>query len=216
MTMENSGHEETNSAADKGQPPVAAAVPNPSRRRFNRAGVGASAVVMTLASRSVLANAACTTASGFTSLNQSSRGGTPPVCNGVTPEVWLSKPADSWPISKDLKFVGIFGSVSNTLEVGKPLKIYGKDDGNGAPGLKLADATLQQALFGTNTKPVVKYIIAALLNSVTLNQFPTRESVIKIFQEWNSKTTYEPTAGVSWNDDKIIEYLRATQIPSAS
>lgn len=214
MTMENPGHEETNSAADKGQPPVVA-VQNPSRRRFNRAGVGASAVVMTLASRSVLANVACTTASGFTSLNQSSRGGTPPVCNGYTPEAWLSKPADSWPIPKDSKFAGIFGSVSNTLEVGKPLNIYGNDDGKGTPGLKLVDATLQQALFGTDTKPVVKYIIAALLNSVSLNQFPTRESVIKIFQEWNSKMTYEPTAGVSWSENKIIEYLQATQTPSA-
>ena len=216
MTMENSGHEGPSPQAGDKLPVTHAQVPNPSRRRFNRAGVGASAVVLTLASRSVLANVACTTASGFTSLNQSSRGEAAPVCTGATPEIWMTR--SPWPVAMTTQFSLIFGSASPSLKVGAPITVAGvSDTGGGKSGLKLNDATLQQAMFGSDTNAVVKYLIAALLNARgNYNAYPTEVSVIKIFQEWQSKNYYEVSAGIRWNDADIIKYLLATQTPGTA
>jgi len=216
MTMENPGYEGTKPTTENVQPPVTETVPNPSRRRFNRAGVGASAVVMTLASRSVLANVACTTASGFTSLNQSSRGAQAPVCNGGTPEVWMA--TANWPDPKNTLFSVIFGDVHPSLKVGAPITVPpGTDTGSGDKNLKLRDATIQQALFGSETPLIIKYLIAALLNADSMkNAFPTRDNVVKIFQDWNRNTSYEVMAGLRWNTDEIIKYLKATQTPGTA
>jgi hypothetical protein len=116
MTMENSGHEETRPEADKAQPPAHANVPNPSRRRFNRAGVGASAVLMTLASRSVLADTVCKTPSGFDSLAPSMALNTRNHCSGKPAAYWLGQ--DLWPIAKDTPFASIFGDGYPNLYAG--------------------------------------------------------------------------------------------------
>jgi hypothetical protein len=120
MTMENSGHEETNSPAGKDLPPAAAAVPNPSRRRFTRAGVGASAVVMTLASRSVLADTLCKSPSGFDSLSPSmTTADKQTVCAGKTASQWMMQ--DPWPIDKETPFASIFGNGYGDLYAGASL-----------------------------------------------------------------------------------------------
>lgn len=116
MTMENPRHEETNPTAANVQPPVADAVANPSRRRFNRAGVGASAVVLTLASRSVLADTVCKTPSGFDSLAPSMAGNKPNNCSGISVSQWLMR--DLWPIAKDVPFASIFGTGYPNLYAG--------------------------------------------------------------------------------------------------
>jgi hypothetical protein len=210
MTMENSGHEETNSAADKGQPPVAAAVPNPSRRRFTRAGVGASAVVMTLASRSVLANVACGTASGFTSVNQSARPGDELLrCDGITYQAWIG--TANWPIPKT-KIVNdaFLHPVSEIYETGE----ITSGSGTTTPSVKLKKATLEQALLGSKTPEVVRYLIAALLNAhAGKSTNPSVESVQTIFKEWSNKGFYEVTRGIQWGPADIIKYLEATQTP---
>lgn len=215
MTMENSGHEGPSPQTGDRQSATHAQVPNPSRRRFNRAGVGASAVVLTLASRSVLANVACTTASGFTSLNQSSRGEAAPVCTGATPEIWMTRAL--WPVDKATVFSTIFGFANASLKAGPPITVAGIPEtqtGGGKNGLKLDEATLLQAMFGSDTKSVVKYLIAALLNARgNYNAYPTDTSVIKIFQEWQSKGYYEVSAGIQWDDVAITKYLLATQTP---
>jgi hypothetical protein len=219
MTMENSGHEETNSAADKGQPPVAAAVPNPSRRRFTRAGVGASAVVMTLASRSVLANMACTTASGFHSANMSHQGrpgDAPIMCDGLSYREWMAT-AD-WNPPKTFSFQQAFGCVPRPdLIAGAPVTGTGiTDTGNGSSTLLLQDATLQQAMFGSQTPLVVKHLIAALLNASSgKSTYPTLQSVKDIFADWNVNNTYQVSAGVKWTTEDIIEYLSYTQTKGA-
>lgn len=212
MTMENSGHEETKQVAADSQPPAHADVPNPSRRRFTRMGAGASAVVMTLASRSVLANMACTTASGFTSVNQSVRRTDTPInCNGLPYTDWMATSA-SWPIPLTTSFATAFGHPpKGALETGEISTSSGLTDRN---SVKLKDATLQQALFGSKTPEVVKYLIAALLNAQSgRSTYPSVLSVQAIFKDWNSNDTYEVMAGVKWDAPKIIEYLSATQTP---
>jgi len=255
MTMENSGHKDTNPKAENVQPPVAEVVPNPSRRRFNRAGVGASAVVLTLASRSVLADTICKTPSGFDSLAPSMAGNTPNNCSGKTGSQWLMQ--DLWPIEKDASFASIFGDIrsdlyagasstavagaSNAANAGKswyePFSnnagagnsgnsnagSNGNGNGNNGNGkgngvvksnasdnneLLLRDATLVQALAGLRTPPVVKNLIAALLNfRAKLNTFPVDTDVVRIFQEWQQKGYYEVRATVKWFDTDINKYL---------
>lgn len=214
MTMENPGQEGPSPVANEGQPLRTASVANPSRRRFNRAGVGASAVVMTLASRSVLANMACTTASGFHSANMShhtldSNGN----CSGLSYSEWMR--TSEWSPPKTSKFADVFGMPRLDLEVGAPVGGTGIDNtGNGTAGLKLQDATLQQALFGSDTPLVIKYLIAALLNAnMGKSTNPTVQSVKEIFADWNAHNSYEVTAGVRWSTEEIIEYLSYTQTP---
>ena len=210
MTMENSGHEGTSPQAGDKQPATHAQVPNPSRRRFNRAGVGASAVVLTLASRSVLADVACKTASGFTSANQSSRG-TPPICNGITFEKWLTTP--DWPIPKNKLLKNYFSPIDPTLEaIGAEPVVGANNSAAGKKAVSLQDASLYEAMSGNKTPLVVKNLVAALLNSVQLNAYPTLDNVQKIFKEWNLSRTYEVNAGLpKWSEQEIITYLRATQ-----
>jgi hypothetical protein len=118
MTMENSGDKEVRQAPDPEPSMTHAQVPNPSRRRFNRAGVGASAVILTLASRTVLAQSVCKSPSGFISANQSAHGTEQPQCNGYTPEIWLQK---DLPILKTTSFVSVFGTFMQQIVVGQPM-----------------------------------------------------------------------------------------------
>jgi hypothetical protein len=231
MTMENSGHEETKQAAADIQPPAHADVPNPSRRRFTRIGAGASAVVMTLASRSVLANMACTAPSGFHSANMS-HGGLKDSrinCNGLSYQEWMS--IEDWNPPKESMFKHVFGTMprhdlmvgtsvaTDTFLKGKAQapgqdkeKDKGKDKEKGSDDLKLKDATLYQALCGAQSPLVVKHLVAALLN-VRSNRstYPTEDNIREIFNDWNTHNCYEVTAGVKWSTDEIIEYLTYTQ-----
>lgn len=250
MTMENSGDKETRRMPDPEQAITRMQVPNPSRRRFNRAGVGASAVILTLASRSVLAESVCKSPSGFLSANQSAHGTEQPQCIGYTPEIWLQRDD---PTLKSISFVSIFGTFSQQILVGQPMVsgaqfMAGKSteggtqswlnsnlnaksssgsstsanaragasanstSGTGQADLLLADATFYQALAGDKTPSVVKHLIAAYLNANRkLNAFPTEENTLQIFREWVNTGSYVPSAGVTWSDVKIVEYLRATQ-----
>ena len=223
MTMENSGHEETKPAGDSVQPPTTGNVPNPSRRRFNRAGVGASAVVMTLASRSVLANMACTTASGFHSANMSHHGDAEAAnvqCIGLNPQGWMA--TREWIPGRAENFTKTFGTIArDELTVGTPVApLMNRGTGsNGATSLssstlQLKEATLEQAMSGSDTPPVVKHLIAALLNARSNKSTnPSAEIVLQIFAQWNSTSEYEVSAGVKWGTDQIIEYLSYTQTP---
>jgi hypothetical protein len=230
MTMGNSGHEETKPAADNVQPPTAGNVPNPSRRRFNRAGVGASAVVMTLASRSVLANMTCSTPSGFHSANMSQgRPGDPVInCSGLSYQGWIA--TKEWNPPREMTFNKAFDAVPrDDLFVGAPAMpaatttttttSTSDNNGVGAPAitssvLKLNEATLEQAMLGSQTPLIIKHLIAALLNASTNKSTnPSVQSVKAIFKDWNVNNTYEVSAGIRWPTNKIIEYLEYSQTP---
>lgn len=252
MTMENSGDKKTSPATENIQPPAHASVPNPSRRRFNRAGVGASAVVLTLASRSVLADTVCKSPSGFDSLAPSMAANVQNSCSGKPVSQWLSQ--DLWPIAKDVPFASIFGEGYPNLYAGASSSAvaglstvaansgkswyepFSNNAGAGNTGasnagsnsnavgngvakslasenneLLLKDATLVQALAGSRTPPVVKNLIAALLNfRAKLNSFPTDTDVVRIFQEWQQKGYYEVRAAVKWYEPEINRYLAST------
>jgi hypothetical protein len=235
MTMENPGHEQTKPTVDNVQPPTAGNVPNPSRRRFNRAGVGASAVVMTLASRSVMANMTCSTPSGFHSANLShvGRSGDAPIqCRGLSYQDWMA--TREWIPPRSTLFVEAFGTIPREdLIVGAPTSSgfrmapsagTGSSSSTGSLGasttssdaLKLKDATLEQAMLGSQTPLVIKHLIAALLNARTNKSTnPSVSTVLKIFADWNSRSSYEVSGGVMWSTNDIIEYLQYSQTPGA-
>ena len=220
MTMENSGHEETGRRPESGQSTTSPQVRNPSRRRFTRAGVGASAVILTLTSRSALAQVTCNSPSGFASANLSQHNHQTANCDGVTAASWLD-PNRKWPIPKETRFIDIFGSSSLMFRTGSPQKFYDafpsrvdkKDQpASLAKSSSLDEATLYEALNGSETPEVVKFIIAAYLNfKARLNSYPTDLQAIAIFKEWQAKGIYTPSAGIKWSEDDIIGYLGSTQ-----
>ncbi len=220
MTMENSGHEETGRQPENGAAMTPPQVRNPSRRRFTRAGVGASAVILTLTSRSALAQVACKSPSGFASANLSQHNNETARCDGITAASWLD-PNRQWPIPKETRFIDIFGSSSLMFRTGTPQKFYDafpsrvdkKDVPPGqAKSTSLDEATLYEALNGSETPEVVKSIIAAYLNFKDgRNTYPTDLQAIAIFKEWQANGIYTPSAGIRWTEDDILSYLGSTQ-----
>lgn len=215
MTMENPGHENMSQPADTTPPATLGQVPNPSRRRFNRAGVGATGVILTLASGSVLAQGVCKSPSGFESGNISGGGSRQPRCAGFTPQVWLERGITQNLPALRVTFASVFAPVSSG-SAGKPVAgASGSQDANQGE-VTLADATLFQVLGGDTGSPVLKSLVAAYLNfSQQLNDFPTDIEIRQIYQEWTAKGTYTPMAGVIWGPNKIIDYLTATQTYTA-
>ncbi len=64
-----------------------------SRRRFTKSGLAATGVILTLASRPVLANAVCKSPSGYASANTSSH--IHEMCFGNSPEYYANTP-EAW------------------------------------------------------------------------------------------------------------------------
>src|SRR5215203_2465088 len=92
-----------NDTFDKANEPLPHIAPGPllsaaeQRRRFIKGGLAGGGVVMSLASRQVLATAGvCKTASGFTSLAASGPRTSHYVCDGRTPGYW-GQPQHEWP-----------------------------------------------------------------------------------------------------------------------
>jgi hypothetical protein len=55
------------------------------------------------------------------------------------------------------------------------------------------------------------HIISALLNARKgWTPVLTEAQVINIFNEWDQKGYFEPTAGVHWDGEDIVEYLKTT------
>jgi hypothetical protein len=182
--------------------------------------VGASAVILTLTSRSALAQVACKSPSGFASANLSQHNNETARCDGITAASWLD-PNRQWPIPKETRFIDIFGSSSLMFRTGTPQKFYDafpsrvdkKDVPPGqAKSTSLDEATLYEALNGSETPEVVKSIIAAYLNFKDgRNTYPTDLQAIAIFKEWQANGIYTPSAGIKWTEDDILSYLGSTQ-----
>src|SRR4051812_13129232 len=80
-----------------GDPRAQGGVKSNVRRKLLRGGLGAGPVLMTLASRSVLAGTQCQTPSGFASM-PTSRHGTQYNCIGRTPGFWKQEQKfPEWP-----------------------------------------------------------------------------------------------------------------------
>jgi hypothetical protein len=185
---------------------------NDSRRDFTKSGLLLSGILLTLASRSALGgNFTCKSPSGFLSGNLSNHG-TPSTCSGKSPGYWGNQPAQ-WPrpyqpgickksCTKIANWSGgtAFRSIFNCTGQGQ---IY------------LPYSMMQVLWLPGNADPAQlgAHIIAAVLNA-RMGSTPTltETQVTNIFNEWDVKGYFEPTAGVKWYAADIVLYLKTTML----
>lgn len=164
------------------------------RRRFTRAGVAASGVLLTLHSQPGMAVEVCTTPSGYLSGGLQSFRGPQPTCAGRSPSYW--KQSTSWPsgCAPDQPFARLFTCSSLNA------KTYGKTT---------QSAILEPKLWDRNG--IGRSLVACYLNvKAGLSTFQTIPMLQSIWLEYQSKGYYTPTAGVRWDSAKIVEYLQGT------
>jgi hypothetical protein len=163
------------------------------RRRFTRAGVAASGVLLTLHSQPGMAVEVCTTPSGYLSGGLQSFRGPPPTCAGRSPGYWKTH---SWPRGTDKAqaYTRIFSC--NGLNS----KSYGSIT---------QGAILDPQKFDKNG--IGRHLVACYLNvQAGLSTFQTVPMLQRIWLEYQAKGYYTPTAGVRWDGAKIVEYLQGT------
>ena len=177
-------------------PPAAApAIPpltarGAARRRL--AGVGASGVLMTVASNHAMAALVCKSPSGALSGDLNSQ--RPNVtCEGVSPGYWKMHP-ESWPSevkTSDLfsKYFSCHGQLSNF----SCMKVLEKQD--------------------ADKNAVAMHIMATYLNVVSGKiNFLTRQAVIDIWAKFDTYGSYTPADGATpWSADQLVAYLASTQ-----
>ena len=144
----------------------------PSRRRLLQGALAATPVLLTVASKPVLAGQLCAP-SGFASGNVSTSD-QPTACNGYSPGYWASKPGVQWPspYSRGQKFHSVFaGSIFGTqtmMEVltqgGGGLKMLGRHCVAGI--LNADDAPLGYVMTEADIKNIWAQCLATAPSSV--------------------------------------------------
>jgi hypothetical protein len=187
-----------------GEPPNTGAVRSPGRRHLLRAGIATAPVVMTVASRPVLA-IGCDSPSGFTSLSQSHPG--PGTCTGKGPISWTSNKAN-WPSpyntgpDADPKFKVLFGN-----------KVPSGSSFNPNDNLSIVMSHDTTAPWG-----LAQYIIAAYFNAWSgaygTSTLLSTTTVINIWSDYSKNGTYSPRAGATWAYEEIVAYLKSTMVSS--
>jgi hypothetical protein len=202
LNQEQNGGMEPDQLPD--ETPAQTSSVNESRRRFGKSGLAASGVLLTLTSRSVLGTGTgtgtpvtCKSPSGWLSGNKSVHG-TPPVCTGVSPGYWRNHP-NSWPIKRDTKFQYIFTTCSST-------SVYFNRT--------LFELCTPQSYDKYN---FARHLVAAYLNAISgRTPFLPVATIKAMYTEWQNtggfpNGVFSPTAGVKWNAEQIVTYLKATQ-----
>jgi hypothetical protein len=163
---------------------------NASRRRFGKAGLAASGVILTLTSRSALGHTLCHTApSGFVSGNVSSQPDA--TGEGYSPGYW--KNHSNWPISLTTLFSQAF-------------PLHHHSPYTGATFLEL----LTPQHF--DVAKLGMHLVAAYLNAEAgLTPFLTTQTLENMFSEWQANGYYIPSGNIHWDAGQIVTYLSATQ-----
>ena len=175
-----------------GEPPNTRAVPSPGRRRLLQAGISAAPVIMTVASRPVLAAGNCQSPSGFVSGNASNQGTT--VCTGRTPAYWAGQ--STWPT----------GDPNLDPNVTKVQDVF-----RGS-----SDVSLLKAVLGGGSADVKAQIVAAYLNIrySSLLIPPTVLTLTQVQHMWTefaANQGYTPSTGAHWNAGELLDYLQRIQ-----
>ena len=165
---------------------------NGGRRRFTKTSLATSGVIMTLASRSVLACEAISP-SGFCSVNQS-RHGAVQISRCRVPSYWSS--TTSWPIGNNTKFNAIFTQC-----------------GSNSPYYHVTCKALVDGKVAADSSKLGQYLVAAYLNALMgwSDVFLTASQCINMGNEYFRTGAFHPTANISWNSSQIVTYLQSTQ-----
>ena len=165
-----------------------------SRRNFTRAGIGASGVLLTLASQPGMASSICRTPSG--SLSGGLQSHAPVVsCAGQTPTYYTSNPGWSGGATPSTVFKSVF-SVPGTTGFGADTTTFG---------------FLLNGNKDVDPSSLGMYMVTTYLNIVSGRiGFLTVDQLQAIWNEWQGGGYYTPTAGVQWNASQIVTYLSGT------
>lgn len=172
-----------------------------SRRRFARAGAGATGVLLTLASHPGMACSVKVGPSGYQSVIAAAGKGITlshrpdAYSNGKPPEQWCGD--GGWPCAPTQTFGNVFSCNRHNSACGT--------------------ATLKSHCAGTagitgDKAKICQLLSAAYLNVQSgLSPFLTQASLQAIWSEYQSRGTYTPMAGVTpWNAVTIVAYLTGT------
>jgi hypothetical protein len=194
--LENPGEGKLSASSDI---PAGLSAKGAARRRFARAGAGASAgAIITLASQPAMATLVCTSPSGAMSGNLSKHNHSVP-CVGVKPDHWCSNHY-SWQgayTNGDAKYHLTFPTTSRCLQL-NAYTCFEIVDPNKVPSAHDPDR-------------VAMHIMATLLNVRSKRiGFLTENQVRAIWNSYAATGTYQPTYSVSWNGAQIVNYLKST------
>lgn len=194
---------------DKELKPVTPAATDESRRRLLRGGLGATPVLLTLVSRSALGGGTggggvCTSPSGFVSM-PTSQHGTPKTCLGRTPGYW-----------KQSQHFGDWKPPFYPTTTSKHKATLFKDWFTPTPYPSTLTFLQALDLQGGPPDDVTRHIVATVLNIargwvpvLTIQQV---QGIWKDYMNTGGGTAgyFEPTAGVKWYHDDIVNYLLST------
>jgi hypothetical protein len=191
-----------------------------SRRRFTRAGIAASGVMLSLASRPVMGTGnystkCCKGPSGWQSANKSSTG-KPPVCQGKSPTYWTGR-KDNWPVNCDQEVKRHFTcNTSTSLRYGdwSLYELCSIDFESRRQRSNWSNFEYYSFVYSFNSEKLrlCSHIVAAYLNAKSgFTPFLREETIRAMFSECINSDGFSPTAGVRWTVAECIEYLAATQ-----
>lgn len=195
---------------------------NESRRRFAKSSLAVSGVLLTLASRPSLGSGGgfggggmCKSPSGLMSGNLSVHG-SPQRCRGRTPGYWGNHGGggpqpNAWPSPYLPGSCQKKCTNSSNWSNGTKFSSVFNCNGNGS---RYKNYSLMQVIWlGGSGDPyqLGAHIVAALLNAQKgWTPVLTVAQVKNIFNEWNDKGYFEPTAGIKWYAADIVYYLKST------
>lgn len=169
------------------------------RRRFARAGAGASAgAIITLASQPAMATLVCTSPSGAISGNLS-RHNQNQACAGVSPGYWKTHHS-AWRGAFTIG-TSLFWKTFPTTSRCSQLNVYTCFD--------IVDPI--KVKNGDDPDNVAMHIMATLLNVRSKRiGFLTEAQVMGIWNSYAATGTYKPTSTITWNGAQIVSYLTST------
>jgi hypothetical protein len=203
------------------------AIADRTRRRLLQGGLAATPL-LTLVSRPVLGSVQCVRGSAFDSIPASGQG-REQFCSGSSPGYWKQPHhfAD-WPAPY------VPGSLPQSEESGEE---KGKGQPKGAVLVRVfadnanssVNATRFNSVFSPSPYPdsvtlldalemgggppndVARHIVAALLNAAAgLTPVLKVHEVQNIWHEYVTSGYFEPTAGIKWYHEEIVDYLEST------
>jgi hypothetical protein len=179
--------------------PAAIGAKGAARRRFAKAGMGASGgVLLTLASQPAMATLVCTSPSGACSSNLSKHN-TSAACTGVGPDYW-KKNHSAWKgagTNGGALYRLTFPTTSRCAAL-NPYTCFDIVDPN-----KVAN--------GADQDKVAMHIMATILNVRSKRiGFLNESQVLAIWNSYAATGTYKATSTVTWNGYQIVAYLKST------
>jgi hypothetical protein len=177
-----------------------------SRRRLLRGGLAAAPVLMTVASRPVMAQD-CTTSSAHTSLG-GSRQIVQQSCTGRGPAYWIAQNGSkAWPSGYLMQTQGggTNGKIATTFG-----SVFGSAHGYGDLSML---QVLQAGQSSFDKAGLAAHLVAAVLNAEAGFTPASVLDIAKaqdIWSDYNSMGYFEPTAGVRWDSAQTIDWLKTT------